>query len=48
LPTRPVGGCAYVLGVPTATLDAILSVRIDLASDAVASWNEIDAVGVVP
>jgi hypothetical protein len=43
-----VGDCAYVLGVPTNTTDPITHVKIDLASELVSGWNEIDAVGVMP
>jgi hypothetical protein len=43
-----VGECAYVLGVPTMTTDPITQVRIDLSSDIVFGWNEIDAIGIVP
>jgi hypothetical protein len=43
-----VGDCAYVLGVPTGTTQPITQVRIDLGSELVTGWNEIDAIGVVP
>jgi hypothetical protein len=43
-----VGGCAYILMVPTSTNLAITQVRIDLAAELVPGWNEIDAVGIVP
>lgn len=34
--------------LPGCTADAITSIRIDLDSAAVAGWNELDAVGVIP
>ena len=43
-----VGGCAYVLAVPTMTNLPIQSVTVKLASDLVPSHNEIDAIGIVP
>jgi hypothetical protein len=47
-PPASVGDCAYVLGVPTGTTQAITQVRIDLGSELVTGWNEIDAIGIVP
>lgn len=47
-PPASVGDCAYVLGVPTGTTQAITAVRIDLGSELVPGWNEIDAIGIVP
>ena len=43
-----VGGCAYIVIAPTGTNLAITQVRIDLASERVPDWNEIDAVGIIP
>jgi hypothetical protein len=43
-----VGGCSYVLIVPTQTTSPITKVRVDLKSENVAGWNEIDAIGIAP
>ncbi|MDI1443559.1 hypothetical protein [Polyangium sp. 6x1] len=43
-----IGSCAHVLAAPTQTCAPISAVRIDLASEKVDLWNEIDAVGILP
>ncbi|MDI1452212.1 hypothetical protein QHF85_49715, partial [Polyangium sp. 6x1] len=43
-----IGGCAHIRSAPTKTCAPISAVRIDLASDKVDGWNEIDAVGILP
>ncbi|MRG90421.1 hypothetical protein [Polyangium spumosum] len=45
---KAIGGCAHVLSVPTMTCSPISEVRIDLDSEAVTGFNEIDAVGILP
>jgi len=42
------GPCAHVLSVSTKTCSPISAVRIDVASDKVSTYNEIDAVGLIP
>ncbi len=42
------GPCAHVLSVSTKTCSPISGVRIDVASDKVSTFNEIDAVGLIP
>jgi len=42
------GMCAHVLSVSTKTCSPISAVRIDVASDKVSTFNEIDAVGLIP
>ena len=43
-----VGSCAFVVVAPTQTAEPISKIRIDLASEQLSTWNEIDAVGIVP
>jgi hypothetical protein len=45
---RDAGTCSKVLQIPTGTTDPIALVRVELASEKVAGWNEIDAIGVAP
>jgi hypothetical protein len=40
--------CASVLQIPTGTGDPVRQIRVDLMSEKVPGWNEIDAIGVVP
>lgn len=45
---KTIGGCAHILSVSTKTCSPVSAVRIDLASDKVVGYNEIDAVGLLP
>ncbi len=45
---KSIGACGHVLSVSTKTCSPISSVRIDVASDKVPNYNEIDAVGLLP
>lgn len=45
---QSVGACSHVLSVSTKTCTPISAVRIDIASDKVLGFNEIDAVGLLP
>jgi hypothetical protein len=47
-PHRVDAECARVLKIPTGSASPIHQIRIDLASDQVRGFNELDAVGVVP
>jgi len=46
--TQTIGVCSYILAVPTKTCSPISAVRVDLASEKVAGYNEIDAIGILP
>lgn len=43
-----IGACAHIRAAATMTCSPISKVRVDLASDLVSGWNEIDAIGLLP
>jgi hypothetical protein len=45
---QAIGACGHVLSVSTKTCSPISAVRIDVASDKVPNYNELDAVGLLP
>jgi len=45
---KAIGQCSHVLSVSTKTCSPISAVRIDVASDKVSTYNELDAVGLLP
>ncbi len=45
---KPIGACAHIRSAPTMTCAPISQVRIDLGSELVDGWNEIDAIGILP
>jgi hypothetical protein len=45
---QSLGICSHILSVSTKTCSPISAVRIDLASEKVGGYNEIDAVGLLP